>query len=172
LMWRIEPERELRWLERRKLLLNLWIKQVREEIELVNSMIENLRKEISGEAKPAYGEIVIAVPCDGPDALESRVYPVLGRAPYFAILTVEEGEVKRAEAVRNPFADSPGRAGPMAIEMLLSRGVRCIAAPHVGTHAMEALAQAGVRLVSAPPGVRVKDVVGDIAGRCASGATG
>lgn len=103
-------------------------------------------------------EMRIAIPTKG-GGLEDTVAPVFARAPAFAIVDVENEEVKNVKVIQNPAMNATGGAGPLAVQMLINEGVEAIVTPHVGPNALGALQAAGIKLYQVAPGTLVEEAV-------------
>ncbi len=98
---------------------------------------------------------VAATDSGGP---EDRVFPVFGRAPTFTVVEVEDGEIKRATVVDNPYASAPGGAGTQAAQLVAEKGAEAAFAGNFGPNASGVLAQAGVEMVPVS-GLTVREAV-------------
>ena len=99
----------------------------------------------------------IAVPCEDDKGLESRVAAHFGRAPYFAVITVEGKRVKDVKIVETPAG---GHAPGEIPGMLRGMGVEAVLAYGMGRRAMEFFKTYGIRVTTGASG-RVGDVVKD-----------
>jgi len=96
----------------------------------------------------------IAIPCDG-DSLDSSVSMHFGRAPYFLIADIRDGQVVRVEFVRNPFeAHMPGQIP----RFLHSLGVDVVISYGMGVKARMFFESLGIEVVTGAYG-RVGDVL-------------
>ncbi|MCS7102512.1 MAG: hypothetical protein NZ992_01360 [Candidatus Korarchaeum sp.] len=68
----------------------------------------------------------IAIPSKGPEGLEALTFGQLIYAPFFTIVTVEEGEVKSVEVIRNPASTLLPYRGPSLASWLKHMGVNVI----------------------------------------------
>jgi len=96
----------------------------------------------------------IAIPCENA-SLDANVSMHFGRAPFFAIIDVRDGEVVNVEFVRNPFEEHmPGQIP----RFLHSLGVNVIIAYGMGVKARMFFESFGIDVVTGAYG-RVRDVV-------------
>jgi len=93
----------------------------------------------------------IAVAASG-KGLDAPAVTVFGRAPYFVIVEVSDGDVKLVENVQNPGVSSGKGAGMLAAQTVINKGVNAVVSGTVGPNAYSVLAQAGIRLYLAVPG--------------------
>ncbi len=87
-----------------------------------------------------------------------RVYPNFGRAPTFTVVEVEDGQIKRATVIDNPYASAPGGAGIQAAQLVVEKGAEAVFAGNFGPNASGVLAQAGVEMVPVA-GLTVREAV-------------
>ncbi len=87
-----------------------------------------------------------------------RVYPNFGRAPTFTVVEVEDGQIKRATVIDNPYASAPGGAGIQAAQLVAEKGAEAVFAGNFGPNASGVLAQAGVEMVPVA-GLTVREAV-------------
>lgn len=187
-MWGLPPEQELKFLERLKRRIELDIKHAREELSLVNEFIEELKKEVERmyrfqqpispphyrpvtppqfpQAQPTTekisGSAKIAVATLGPNGLDDQVSQAFGRAPYFTIVTIENGEIKDVEVVENIHAGGPSGVGIAAVQLIASKGVSYVIAGRFGPNASAALSSMGIKSITVTPGISVRDAIKSI----------
>jgi len=82
----------------------------------------------------------IMVPLDDNQGLKSRVCSHFGRAPYFAIINIEDGKVS-LEIIENPRGKGI-RAGELALKL----GVNGVVVKDIGFRALEMLRSAGIEV--------------------------
>ena len=76
--------------------------------------------------------------------LSSRVSSRFGRAPYLAIVELDDGEVASVRVVENPGASARSGAGIKAVQRLLEEGVKLAVAGAFGPNALTALEELGI----------------------------
>ena len=94
----------------------------------------------------------IAIPVDSNMGENSPVGYRFARAPFFAIVDVENGRIVRINIIQNPNAMVRGGAGPAASQWLASQGVNIVLAPNIGPNASAALNAMGIRILTVPAG--------------------
>lgn len=95
----------------------------------------------------------IAVAVDANMGMNSPVAFRFARAPFFAIVEVNNGNIVNINIVQNPNAFVRGGAGPATAQWLASMGVNAVIGPRVGPNASGALAALGIQVYVAPPGI-------------------
>ncbi|MDK2864894.1 MAG: hypothetical protein PWP37_1086 [Thermotogota bacterium] len=99
--------------------------------------------------------MIIAIPVASDKGLDSVISEHFGRAPYYAFVEVEDGEIISAKVEPNPFSEH----GPGQIPgYMRGKGVHVLIARGIGHRAVEYLNEYGVRVVRGAHGT-VKDVV-------------
>ncbi len=73
--------------------------------------------------------------------LESDISDVFGRSPYFAFVSVENGEITETEIEENKSADQVGGAGISAAEVVVQKEINFLIANNVGPRATDVLKQ-------------------------------
>ena len=97
----------------------------------------------------------IAVPSTDDRGLESEVSSHFGRTPFYTIVTVDSGDIKEVEVIRNPFMEhSPGDVP----DFLREKGVDVILAHGIGRRARMFFSSMKIDVVTGVQG-RVKDVI-------------
>jgi len=97
----------------------------------------------------------VAVPSVDDRGLESEISPHFGRAPYYTLVDIENGEVAGYKVVECPFSEH----GPGDIpNFLKSLGVDVIIAYGMGRRAQDFFDSLGIRVVTGAYG-RVGDAV-------------
>jgi len=71
---------------------------------------------------------------------------------------VEDGQIKRATVIDNPYASAPGGAGIQAAQLVVEKGAEAVFAGNFGPNASGVLAQAGVEMVPVA-GLTVREAV-------------
>lgn len=82
-------------------------------------------------------------------SLHSMVDPRFGRAPFFAVVTVETGEL---EVIRNEARESVEGAGIKAAELASRLGVAAVITGHCGPKAWRALKAGGINIFTGARG--------------------
>ncbi len=101
----------------------------------------------------------VAVPCDEDRGLSSPVSSLFGRAPCFLIADLVDGKITDWRVVRNPHFNSPGGAGPLAIQFLYDQGVNVIVASMMGPNAQGALLSLGISYKEVSPGITAEKAI-------------
>ncbi len=101
----------------------------------------------------------IAVASDTPEGLDARVSYVFGRAPYIVIVDLVDEEVKDVKIENNPYAQSPGGAGPALAQYLIDKGVEVVIAGDVGPNAAMTLSGAGITVIPVMTGMTVREAI-------------
>jgi len=73
--------------------------------------------------------------------LESEVNNVFGRSPYFIIVEIEDGEIKRTEIIENKSTEQMSGAGISAAQLMAEKNVNAVITGNVGPRAFDALNQ-------------------------------
>jgi len=94
----------------------------------------------------------VAVPVDRDMGVNSPVAYRFARAPYFAIVDIDNGKISSISVVPNPNAMARGGAGPAAAQWLANQHVNVVLTPQVGPNAAAALNAMGIRILIASPG--------------------
>ncbi len=89
----------------------------------------------------------IAFASESGNGLDSKISVRLGRARYFIIVDVEDGEAKAVRVVENPGATQPGGAGIRAVQKLVDEKVEVAVAGAFGPNALSALEELGIKHV-------------------------
>lgn len=101
----------------------------------------------------------VAIPSADERGLESKVFPHFGRAPYYVIVEVKDGEITGVEVFENPSPEhGHGHGHRELFELLRSKGVDVVLAYSIGARAIQNIETLGMRVI---PGVRgrIEDVV-------------
>ena len=101
----------------------------------------------------------IAVPLDNNNGLDSIVSFRLGRAPFFAIVDLEGGEIRNLNIYANPNAGGMRGVGIATAQWLASMGVRIVLASKVGPNAMQALQALGIQIMNVAPGIPLRQAL-------------
>ena len=100
----------------------------------------------------------IAISATG-DSLEAPVDFRFGRCPFFVIVDVENNEISKFEAIRNPAVGAFGGAGIQAAQLIANRGVNVVITGNIGPNAFSVLTQTGIKVVTGVGGIKVRDAV-------------
>jgi len=100
--------------------------------------------------------VKIAISCKGDRGLDDEVSEVFARAPYFAIVDVEDCEIRSVRVFKNPVSDYSHGVGPIIVERLANEGVELVITSEVGVGASALLKEhnIGYRVVEAGKSVR------------------
>jgi len=82
----------------------------------------------------------IAVSSTGENLTDS-VSEVFARCPYFIIAEVENGKIKKVEAIKNESENQMGGAGISAAQLMAEKNVNAVIAKNVGPRALDVLKQ-------------------------------
>ena len=102
--------------------------------------------------------VKVGLAVEDDSGLSSRVSSRFGRAPYLAIVELDDGEVASVRVVENPGASARSGAGIKAVQRLLEEGVKLAVAGAFGPNAMMALEELGVQTVELA-GVTVEEAL-------------
>jgi predicted Fe-Mo cluster-binding NifX family protein len=103
--------------------------------------------------------------------ISSEFSPRFSRCKNFILV---DTETREWEALTNPAADSPGGAGPMAVQFIAGQGVEAVISGRFGPSAYTALETAGIQMLISSSGT-VKEALEEfLAGKIeqVSSATG
>jgi len=101
----------------------------------------------------------IAVPTQGDRGLRDRVADTFSRAPYFTLVTVENGSVTDKKVIQNKAAEVAQGAGPLAARTLKDNGVDVLLSGEIGPGATNILEALGIIIGSASIDEKVRDAV-------------
>ncbi len=99
----------------------------------------------------------IAVATDDDRGLEAVLSQHFGRCPYYVVVDIDEGEIKGAKTVQNPFYGSHGQPGEVPT-FIKNLGVKVMIAGGMGPRAIGFFEQFGIQAVTGVSGM-VKEVV-------------
>jgi len=98
--------------------------------------------------------MIIAVPTEDGRGLDSQVAQHFGRAPYFTLIEVEDGEIKDVRVLEAPMTHEPGE-----LPALLRReNVEVILAYGIGGRAAAFFESYGIKVLTGVEG-RVREVI-------------
>ncbi|HEX9916053.1 MAG TPA: NifB/NifX family molybdenum-iron cluster-binding protein [Candidatus Bathyarchaeia archaeon] len=101
----------------------------------------------------------IAVPTQGDRGLRDRVADTFSRAPYFTLVTVENGGITGKTVIQNKAAEVAQGAGPLAARTLKDNGVDVLLSGEIGPGATNILEALGIIIGSASIDEKVRDAV-------------
>ena len=90
----------------------------------------------------------IAVASSGTD-LGSEVSRFFGRAPYFMIVEMKDGDIESSEVIENPSASASGGAGIKTAQIISNSAVEAVIASAPGLNAFEVLKELGIKIYRA-----------------------
>lgn len=105
------------------------------------------------------GNVRIAISVDNNLGINSPVAYRFARAPFFAIVDVENGQIKNIQIIQNSNAMARGGAGPAVAQWLASMGVNAVIASRIGPNAAMALSSLGIQMRSSAPGTPVRQAL-------------
>ncbi len=108
----------------------------------------------------------IAIPSEGDQGLDAMRSGHFGHAPYFTLVTIENGEIESVESVKNVDHDTEGCGG--VIDYVCGLGVDGILAVGMGRPPLMRFNQAGITVYSE----RETPMVGAAVKRLADGEVG
>jgi len=109
---------------------------------------------------PPTGRFKVGVASQGQGGLDDMVSPIFGRCPSFTIVEIEGKDIKNVKVVPNQFVSAPRGVGIAVVQMLASEGVKFVLAGRFGPWASSTSSQFGIQMVMVPPGVRIRDAIG------------
>ena len=101
----------------------------------------------------------IAVPTQGDRGLRDKVADTFSRAPYFTIVTVENGSITDSKVIQNKASNVKQGAGPLASRTLKDNGVDVLLSGEVGPGATSILEAFGIRIGGASQDEKVRVAV-------------
>jgi len=87
----------------------------------------------------------LAISSNGKD-LESEVSEVFARCPYFIIAEIENGEIKKFEAIENEIQNAMHGAGISAAQLLTEKNVEAVITKNIGPRALDVLKQFNIKV--------------------------
>jgi len=100
----------------------------------------------------------VAFASDENKGLESIVSDKFGRAKYFVIVEVEDGDSKLVGVVENPGTEAKSGAGMKAVQKLVEEGVEAVVAGGFGPNALAGLEELGIKHYEAA-GLKVSEAL-------------
>jgi predicted Fe-Mo cluster-binding NifX family protein len=101
----------------------------------------------------------IAVPTQGERGLRDRVADTFSRAPYFTLVTVENGGITGKRVIQNKASEVAQGAGPLAARTLKDNGVDVLLSGEIGPGATNILEAFDIKIGSASKDEKVRDAV-------------
>jgi len=89
----------------------------------------------------------IAVSSTG-DNLTDNVSDVFARCSYFIIAEIENGEIKKTEAIKNESENQMGGAGISTAQLMAEKNVNAVITKNVGPRALDVLKQFNIEIYS------------------------
>ena len=100
----------------------------------------------------------IAVATNEKKGLDDVVSNVFGRAKTFTILDTEDKKIAGVTILENSAASYHHGAGPIAVKMLVDKGVQMVLANQLGIGASDLLKQHNITVIPVKPGTLVHDI--------------
>ncbi len=101
----------------------------------------------------------IAVPTKDRKGLDDVVSEVFGKARFFTIIDVEDGEVKNVQIIDNPAASYEYGSGPIAVKTLADLKVNLVMTAELGPGASNLLDHHIIRRIAVKPNTRVAESI-------------
>ncbi len=108
----------------------------------------------------------VAVSLDANMGWESPISYRFARAPFFAIVEIENNKVKSLQIIPNPHAMGRGGVGPAVANWLASMGVSIVLGPRAGPNAMMAMNALGIQFRSVSPGIPLRQALESVGFTC------
>lgn len=105
------------------------------------------------------GKLRIAVPTKDRKGLEDVVSDVFGKAEFFTIIDVEDGEVKNVQIVENPAASYDHGSGPVAVKTLADLKVNLAITAELGPGASGLLEHHNIEKIFVKPNTKVAESI-------------
>lgn len=104
----------------------------------------------------------VALPIDEDKGLDSIISNVFARANKFIIIDLIDHDIKDYEIFDNEARTFSHGAGPVAIKILVDKGVDAILAPEIGLGTRELIKEKGLKLYLIKPGKKVSEVIKEV----------
>ena len=104
-------------------------------------------------------KLTIAVATKARGGLDDVVSEVFGRASAFAVVNVEDGEIKDVDVLENPALSYEHGAGPIVVKMVVDSGVNVVVGAELGPGASALLEQHNIVHIIVKPGIKVRQAV-------------
>ncbi len=101
----------------------------------------------------------IAIALENNNSLESIIAYRFARAPFFAIVDIENSRVVKLEIVANQFGGGARGVGPAVANWLANLGVNIVVGPHVGPNAAAALRGLGIEFRQIGAGTPLREAL-------------
>ena len=101
----------------------------------------------------------IAVPTEGDKGLRDKVADTFSRAPYFTLVTVENGIITGKKVIQNKASEVKQGAGPLAARTLKDNDVNVLLSGEIGPGATSILETLGIIIGGASQNEKVRDAV-------------
>jgi predicted Fe-Mo cluster-binding NifX family protein len=86
--------------------------------------------------------------------IESDVFDVFGRCPYFIIAEIKDGKIEKTKAVKNESINQNSGAGVSTAQLIAENNVKAIITGNVGPKALDVLNQFNIEIYSGDGTVR------------------
>jgi len=110
----------------------------------------------------------IAIPSDTGD-MNSPVSAIFGRAQYFIIFDIENGNIKSNRTIENIAWQQGGGAGITSSQLLVNNGINIVIANAIGPRAISVFAPAKIEMYKAIAGSAKDNVIAFIEGKLEKG---
>jgi predicted Fe-Mo cluster-binding NifX family protein len=100
--------------------------------------------------------MILAIPTNGEAGLKDFVSDVFGKSSTFTIMNIEDKQIKDIKILENPGKSYEHGAGPIAVKMLVDRGVNTIIAGKLGIGASSLLEHHNIKKISTNTGISVE----------------
>ena len=101
----------------------------------------------------------LAVATNGKKGLEDVVSNVFGRAKTFTIIDAEDENITDVRVLENSAVSYHHGAGPIAVKMLVDKGVDVVIAYVLGLGADELLKQHNIKRIAIKPNTKVEKAI-------------
>jgi len=78
--------------------------------------------------------------------LTDNVSEVFARCPYFIIVEIKSGEIKKFEAIENKIQDTMHGAGVSAAQLLAEENIEAVITKNIGPRAFDVLRQFNIKV--------------------------
>ena len=102
----------------------------------------------------------IAAVVDEDKGLESTISAVFGRAPYIAVIDVnQEGVILSLSIIPNPSLNVPQGAGQVMVQRIISMSASTLIVSRMGPRVQQLLQQYGIQVVTVSPGIPLRQAL-------------
>ena len=136
--------------------------------EISERIEERIRREISQidsftiQVEPFKARVQrVAIPIEEDMGLNSRVTDHFGRANYFLIVTLHDGNVKSTSVMKNPFREREAKAGLAAVYALLEQGIDVLITTQIGDISFHTLRDHLIDVYVTPKHRTVGEIIDD-----------